>query len=490
MLIKIVGMKKYLIPDSSNNYTPLLLHRSALVIYVLVVFVFNILVGQLDFSKAYAAVDASTLYELHNSNRASNGLSSLTKNQQLVTSATNKAQAMLESNCWDHYCPSGTSPWTFILNAGYEYIYAGENLGEGFTNSNTLMNAWMNSPTHRANVLNGNFTEIGIGFAHGSFQGNPNNTVVVVHFGAKQGASSQPSAPSPTVGVKTVIPTSKPVATRPPSPTAIPGITIDTPEDGSILNTSDPEITGTKPEISNLEFFVNEQKVGEHREQGVNFSFRPGKLEDGDQKLKVIGHINNQQASESPEVRFTIDTTPPKLESDNLEISYSNPDGESMITITVPIEEKDIKVFSDIGEKEFTNTEGSIWSATFERSAIENISKFSIIAEDKAGNQSILEFPTSEVLASDHTLFLTEDGGVPRTNISGALLGSMFAGGIKSRVNFIFIFFLLILFSLDFYFLNKSGLTGLKKSKSHLQISAIVILFMVLLVGGFSGSVL
>ncbi|HRP36656.1 MAG TPA: CAP domain-containing protein, partial [Candidatus Dojkabacteria bacterium] len=153
-------MRRFLLPTSQNNYTPYLLHRSVLVIYVLVIFLFNVVVGQLGLSTVQAAVDAGTLYSLHNSNRAANGLGGLTVNNQLVTSATNKAQAMLASDCWDHYCPPGTSPWSFILNAGYEYIYAGENLGEGFTNSSTLMNAWMNSPTHRANVLSGNFTEI------------------------------------------------------------------------------------------------------------------------------------------------------------------------------------------------------------------------------------------------------------------------------------------------------------------------------------------
>lgn len=483
-------MKKYLIPGSNNNFTPLLLHRSALVIYVLVVFVFNIVVGQLDFSTAYAAVDASTLYSLHNTNRTNNSLAPLQVNQQLVTSATNKARAMLESNCWDHYCPPGTSPWTFILNTGYEYIYAGENLGEGFTNSNTLMNAWMNSPSHRANVLNGNFTEIGIGFAYGSFQGNPNNTIAVVHFGSK----GSPSTPKPSVEVTTkTVPrpvSTRPPATRPPAPTGVPPIQIDSPGDGSILNTADPEISGIKPEISNLEFYINEQKIGEYGDHGENFSFRPGKLDDGENRLKVVGFINNEQASESPEVRFTIDTVAPKIDGDSLEISYSQRDGQSMITVNVEIEEDDVKLLSNLEGEEFTKTTGNRWTATFSRSSLQDMGVFSVTAEDLAGNQSILEIPASEILGTDHTLFLNQEDEISQTNISGALLGSMFGEGVRTRVNVIFILFLLMLFSLDFYFLNKSGLTGLKKSKSHLQISAIVILFMVMLVGGFTGSIL
>ena len=105
-------MRRFLLPSSKNNYTPLLLHRSALVIYVVVIFLFNIVVGQLQISSVYADVDASALYGLHNSTRSSNGLPTLSINQQLVTSATNKAKAMLDSDCWDHYCPPGTSPWS------------------------------------------------------------------------------------------------------------------------------------------------------------------------------------------------------------------------------------------------------------------------------------------------------------------------------------------------------------------------------------------
>lgn len=490
-------MRRFLIPDANNNYTPLLLHRSALVIYVLVIFVFNILIGQMNFATVYAAVDASTLYSLHNSNRAANGIGGLTVNSQLVTSATNKAQAMLASNCWDHYCPPGTSPWSFILNAGYEYIYAGENLGEGFTNSNTLMNAWMNSPSHRANVLNGNFTEIGIGFAHGSFQGNPNNTIVVVHFGSKQNSAPNPPAKPPTE-VKTntgPAPTAKPVATKvpqaQPSPTTVPNVVIDSPEEGSILNTAEPEISGQKPDQSNLEVYINEEKVGNVDNKGENFSFRPGKLEDGAKKLKAIGFINNRQVTQSEEINFTIDTVPPEVDRENLEISYSDDNNDDSITIRIKTNEDSAKLFTNISEEEFVKNEENVWSLKVNRDQISEGMVVAITAQDLAGNQTILEIPASEILGYfDHDLYLSREDNIIRTNISGPLLGGLFANGIRSRVNFVFIFFLLILFSLDFYFINKSGLTGIRKSKSHLQISAIVILFMVMLVGGFTGSIL
>lgn len=499
-------MKKYFIPTKNNNFTPVLLRRSALVIYVLVIFLFNMVVGQMNFATVFASIDASALYSLHNSNRAANGIGGLTVNQQLVNSATNKANAMLESNCWDHYCPPGTSPWSFILNSGYEYVYAGENLGEGFVDSNTLMNAWMNSPTHRANILNGNFTEIGIGFAYGTYQGKANNTIIVVHFGSKKNSAPVNPPVQPTVEVKmethvtSPSPTTRPVrpiATNIPqkfvaNPTKIPNIEIDQPSEGSILNADNLVISGTKPDSSNLEIYLNGEELGKVDNKGVNFSYRPGKLTDGDKTVKVIGFINNKQVTESSEVNFVIDSTPPKINKDDVEISYSGKSDNDEITIKLKVKEDGVKVYLDGNKKEFKNLSDSYWSINFVKKEIESSILVKVVAEDKAGNRTFLEIPTSEVLGYfEHSSFLTRDNqNITKTNISGPLLGSFSVSGIRSKVNLVFIFFLLILFSLDFYFLNKSGLTGLRKSKSHLQISAIVILFMVMLVGGFTGSIL
>src|SRR6185436_20656588 len=65
------------------------------------------------------------------------------------------------------------------------YIYAGENLAEGFDDNTTVMDAWMNSPTHKENILKPEFREIGIGGARGTYQGEQNNTIVVIHFGTQ-----------------------------------------------------------------------------------------------------------------------------------------------------------------------------------------------------------------------------------------------------------------------------------------------------------------
>lgn len=490
-------MKRFLLPTSQNNYTPYLLHRSALVVYVLVIFLFNVIVGQLGLSTVQAAVDAGTLYSLHNSNRSANGLGALSVNSQLVTSATNKAQAMLSSDCWDHYCPPGTSPWSFILNAGYEYIYAGENLGEGFSNSSTLMNAWMNSPTHRANVLSGNFTEIGIGFAYGNYQGNPNNTVVVVHFGSKQKVSAPAPTEKPVVQVttKAVTPTNKPAPTSVPTikPTSIPGTNITEPLNGAILNTSEPEIKGTKADLSVLDIIINDVNVGRVDSRGESFSFRASALGDGEKVLKAVSYINDEQVNQSQTITFSIDTVAPSIDQEKMEISYLDEEVDKKVKFKIQTDEDTNQVTTNLTSEKFIKAEDGTWEIQILRELLEGDVVVAITAQDEAGNQTILEIPSSEILGQfEHNAYLSQDFDENEigTFLSGPLISSISSGGIQAQVNFVFIFVLFALFMFDFYIINKSGLTGVKRSKSHLHLSAIVILLLVVFMGGLGGSII
>ena len=99
---------------------------------------------------------------------------------------------MLAKGYWAHFAPDGTSPWSFFLSFGYKYQYAGENLARDFSNANDAVNAWMNSPTHRENILNSKYKEIGIGVVEGNLAG-VDTTVIVQFFGAPLGNS--PSIP-------------------------------------------------------------------------------------------------------------------------------------------------------------------------------------------------------------------------------------------------------------------------------------------------------
>ncbi len=182
-------MLNYFIPTASNNYRAKLLSTPVLVLLAIGIFLFNTVVGVIPADKVHAEISTQDLLTLHNQQRQNAGLRPLTLNTILSSSAQAKAQAMLDSNCWSHYCPNGKSPWDFFVAAGYNYEYAGENLAEGFFNDQDAMVAWMNSSTHRENILKPEYTEVGFGMVVGTYQGKANNIIIVVHFGKPEPGS-------------------------------------------------------------------------------------------------------------------------------------------------------------------------------------------------------------------------------------------------------------------------------------------------------------
>lgn len=99
---------------------------------------------------------------LVNNEREKAGLNLLTENQTLNVSAKMKCDDMITKKYWDHLSPDGTAPWFFIKKAGYEYHYAGENLVKSIPEGEA-MERLMESPSHRENILNPRYTQIGIG---------------------------------------------------------------------------------------------------------------------------------------------------------------------------------------------------------------------------------------------------------------------------------------------------------------------------------------
>ncbi len=118
-----------------------------------------------------------------NIRRKAAGLPSLTVNTKLSLSATRKVNDMLARQYFEHESPSGDSIDDLAEDAGYEYILVGENLAYGnFSDDNDVVTAWMDSPGHRANILNPRYSEIGIGVVEGVFEGRE-VSMAVQHFG-------------------------------------------------------------------------------------------------------------------------------------------------------------------------------------------------------------------------------------------------------------------------------------------------------------------
>lgn len=160
------------------------------------------------------SVSAQTLLSQTNDQRLQDDLNALKQNTQLTAAAQAKANNMVSQNYWSHNSPNGTSPWSFITNSGYDFQLAGENLAYGFSNSSSVINAWMNSQSHRANVLNPSYNDVGFGIAaSNNFMNKGPETIVVAIYAAPQGstlstATSLNSA-HPFTSVSTVQPSSK-----------------------------------------------------------------------------------------------------------------------------------------------------------------------------------------------------------------------------------------------------------------------------------------
>lgn len=131
-------------------------------------------------SGGLAAVVTATLVDLANEDRSAEDLGELTISPVLVEAAQAKADDMAEKGYFAHNSPEGLTSWHWFKEAGYSFSYAGENLAVNFSDSKDVERAWMDSPTHRANILNGKFKEVGIATAVGEYKGK--KTVFVVQM--------------------------------------------------------------------------------------------------------------------------------------------------------------------------------------------------------------------------------------------------------------------------------------------------------------------
>ena len=114
---------------------------------------------------------AKAVLSLVNAEREKQGLSSLTLSDKLTAVANEKARDMAENNYFNHTSPTYGSPFQMLQQYGIRYRSAGENIAAGQRTPEEVMQSWMNSSGHRANILNSSYTEIGIGYYAGGSYG-------------------------------------------------------------------------------------------------------------------------------------------------------------------------------------------------------------------------------------------------------------------------------------------------------------------------------
>lgn len=164
-----------------------------------------------------------------NNHRINNGLQPLIVNDLLMKSAQNKANHMAENEYFSHI--GYGKKWSdFIREAGYDYAEAGENLANGFDRVDDMTIAWMESPSHRENIVNAGVTDTGVGVAFGKLDGYP--TIFVVQVFGRELVRDTPIA---TESVESVVAT--------PLDTSVPADTQPQPASGD----AQPTATAPKP---------------------------------------------------------------------------------------------------------------------------------------------------------------------------------------------------------------------------------------------------
>lgn len=169
--------KKHFIPHVDNDHRPHFLRQTNIhnfLIMVLFLEVFTFITPTLlhiNMTGGMATVLPSILTNLTNDERQAQKLNTLVVNPILTKAAEMKANDMATKGYFAHTSPEGITPWYWLSLVDYDYQYAGENLAINFTDSKDVTEAWMNSPTHKANIVKGNYTEVGTGIATGIYEG-------------------------------------------------------------------------------------------------------------------------------------------------------------------------------------------------------------------------------------------------------------------------------------------------------------------------------
>lgn len=129
-------------------------------------------------------INSSDLILLTNEIRDIKGLNPLTINNKLTIASTNKAKHLIQHNYFSHNSPAGKQFSEWIIESGYKFQIVGENLAIGYTNNKDVMKAWMDSPSHKENILNEKYNEIGLVVMQGEIDGELQMLVVQI-FGSQ-----------------------------------------------------------------------------------------------------------------------------------------------------------------------------------------------------------------------------------------------------------------------------------------------------------------
>lgn len=325
---------RHIIPHSDNNHRPLALRCKALLVYAGIFLIIQIVLSYTTFTSPKVVASTITtgqIINLTNSARSSHNLPALKTSGALNNAASKKAIHMLKHNYWSHTAPDGTTPWHFITSSGYNYLYAGENLAKDFIDANSVIAAWLASTSHRNNILNNHYKDMGVAIVEGALQGK--QTILVVQmFGQQAAQASQPSleVPSPSQS------TSNSDITPPEPPEIL------KPKDGTITNSLRLKIEGIAEKGSEVGVYDGNQKLGSiPADPEGSFTYKTQK--DLSENLHTFSadatDATGNTSMKSDKVGVIIDITPAKIVKRSLKLSSESTRQGERYEISIKLEE-------------------------------------------------------------------------------------------------------------------------------------------------------
>lgn len=188
---------RFFIASETNNYSPGVLSYKAFILYGVVLMLLRVFMGPTPAMSA--AVDSGKLMALINMERVNRNLNALYTNDKLLLAAAEKARDMIDRDYFSHIDPDGNYIWAKVTAAGYTpYQILGENLAINFDTSEGMIEAWLNSPKHRENLLHLEFIDQGLVAAYGDYQGHYTNLTASL-FGTLASVKNDASVKNATI---------------------------------------------------------------------------------------------------------------------------------------------------------------------------------------------------------------------------------------------------------------------------------------------------
>lgn len=394
--------KDFFIPHHGNGFLPHSLHPRRLMFYTVAAIAVKMILFILIFtypievwlSPDIAQEQSKQIIKLTNEFRATKNIFPLKENSLLDQAAYAKVQDMLVNQYFDHISVTkkGLSDWLKI--SGYKYSVGGENLAMGFLSADDVMQSWLASPSHRANLADPEFKEIGTNVVAGAFMG-ADTTLAAQIFAAPEENIEINNSVFVNKG-KQLAKTKKPIkkssiVKKIPKPSLTKQIAKQiTSKDKIIMKV-------TAPEAQTLDVYLDGELVAEEpvkKDNQAEFSIDPT---EGKHTLAVAS-VGGEDREFSPNYEFIVKNQPPVVDQEKTQLTVNQTPGQDsqVVKVKTSLSPDTTKVVLAV-DGQYINlkpSSGNEWTGSdilFQANSTKPIVLASIIASDKAGLTSITD---------------------------------------------------------------------------------------------------